>query len=124
METVNCAATAVVGAAYVAEVTLFTVNVPGGVGAFVPGVNAQVTPSSIESFGTVAVIVDVCPALSLVEGAWRMTLSKSDGIPAQLVQLLLCKNINIARQNMEGTPDFFTIATPRIYESPSPGPCR
>jgi hypothetical protein len=85
-------------------------------------VNTQVTPCPVVSLGTVAVIVVDCPALSWVAVAWRMTLLKSDGIPAQLVQLLLCKNINIAKQNMEGTPEFLTIATPRIYDSPSPGP--
>jgi predicted secreted protein len=111
IETVNWAGTDAVGAAKVAEVTLFTVNVPESATP-AAGVNTQVTPSSSESLGTCAVIVDDWPAVSWVDEARRMTELKSEGTPEQLVQLLLCMISNIAKQNMEGIPAFLNIATP------------
>jgi hypothetical protein len=64
----------VVGPVYVADVTLFAVKVPESATP-AAGVKTQVTPAPDVSRGTVAVIVDDCPALRSVRVAWRMTLS-------------------------------------------------
>jgi hypothetical protein len=88
MTTVNSVG-AVLGAVYVAAVTLVTLKVPGFAGIPVPTAKAQLTPAPVVSLGTVAVMVIICPAVILVAEARRMTELKSEGMPEQLVQLLL-----------------------------------